>query len=123
MTRTELYDLACTKWKSPAIVQMGDEYLVGEWVSLGEYNAALCMFLSGDKQGVRVHGRGSSWDEAAKAAGLDPNVAPPVLARKERVCGTVGCNEPRTDGAFCPKCFDEHRDDREIHSPPPPSLE
>jgi hypothetical protein len=179
MTKTEAYDLACTKVKDPALVEMGGLCVIGEWVLLAEYNELLCILTSKTK-GVKVLGEGATWDEAAVKAGLVPvggdamlllaeaearsfevsdrsfadvpvtntrmatveDLTPPVLARKEpapilarkepvtavspkSVCRTYGCNAPRTEGnPFCPKCFqehvsEEHREEREVHSPPP----
>ncbi len=70
MTQNEVYDLACAKLKEPAVVMMGSECVIGEWVSLAEYNEFLCV-LTSKTRGVRVLGRGASWAEAVADAGLD----------------------------------------------------
>jgi hypothetical protein len=146
MTENEVYDLACTKWKDPAVTRMGDEYVIGEWVLLSEYNEALTVFNS-KSRGVRVHGRGRSWEEALVKSGvksgvmtMEPNKKPAfdwtitpemahehkvkelnaVLARKEAICPTPGCGAKKeATNPFCPTCFEEHRDAREMHATPP----
>lgn len=130
MTRTELYDLACRKWKDPAVILLGDECILGEWMSVGEVRPDDGVVLSNEKQAVQVLARAATWDELAVKVGLDEDTpvtntrmvtvkdAAAVLAHKEPSCDTYGCNEPRTDGAFCPRCFQERRADRELHSPP-----
>lgn len=69
MTAVEAYDLACKTMKSPAVVMMGDQCVIGEWVKLSEYNATLCLFVS-KSQGVKVRGQGKTWTEAATKARL-----------------------------------------------------
>ena len=71
MTKTEAYDLACTKVKDPAVVEMGGLCVIGEWVPLSEYNEVLCILVSKTK-GVKVIGLGTTWSEAVVKAGLVP---------------------------------------------------
>lgn len=134
MTETQVYDLALSKMKDPAVVKMGNLCIVGEWVKLSEFDGNT--ILKTKLSGVRVLGTGATWDEAAVKAGLvvvggqaalliAAANQKPVLTHKEenvRRCRTYGCNEPRSDRSeFCPKCFQVNISERDIHEPSPPS--
>lgn len=144
MTKEEAYDLACTKMPEPAVLMVGDRYVIGEWIALAELpEGASPLILACKERGVRIMGEGQSWDEAVVNARLVPvggdatlmlaeaNARPSVITHTRmatlkdlRICGTYGCEEPRAEGVpFCPRCFEEHRDNREVPPPPPPSID
>jgi len=119
MTRTELYDLACRKWKDPAVILLGDECILGEWMSVGEVRPDDGVVLSNEKQAVQVLARAATWDELAVKVGLDEdtpvtNTRMATVKDAAAVLGFLMC----TDGAFCPQCSQERRANRELHSPP-----
>lgn len=189
MTEVEVYDLACTKWKDPAVMRMGDRCIIGVWVSLQEQVENDDRILHSKDKGIRVIGEGLTWKEAVVNAGLvpvygcmvdgrmpankpknslsfviTPEMArevemkrlgvlgthglspqqvradgPLVLSARRRAafaaetfmgdnpdllarlaCPTPGCGVVKQSGnPFCPKCFEEHRDAREMHATPP----
>lgn len=70
VTSWEVYDLAIARrWKEPAILRLGDRCVIGEWTPLAEIdpNDLICATRS---RGILVRGEGSTWEEAARAAGL-----------------------------------------------------
>lgn len=128
---------------------IGQWVSLAEWVSAPEWAlpSTEVTILRSKTKGVRIVGEGASWEEAlkdAEARGWPTHMADvrkadfrvtdtrmatikdapiPFLPSDPERCKTYGCNEPRKEGdPFCSKCFEEHRDAREMQ-PSPPSRE
>ena len=77
MKPEQLYDLALARGiANPAVIQLGDRFVVGQWVSVAMLSDSLPRSLQGpwvlrtDTKGVKVIGEGDSWLAAGVAAGL-----------------------------------------------------
>ncbi len=68
MTQAEIYGWLMTKnIAEPAVLQMGDRFVVGRWESISEKLPSGYMLRSG-RVAVYVLGEGSTWIEAYEAA-------------------------------------------------------
>lgn len=83
MTKEEIYDLALKRYKEPAVLRLGSEYILGYWLLKTEAKGVPLM-LEGHTSGVVLVARAASLDLLAKEAGLMEEAAPPPAASSSK---------------------------------------
>lgn len=56
-----VYDLFCKFVKEPAVLKLGDRFIAGEWVSIGELKGTVV--CRGEKKAIQVICEGTSWGD------------------------------------------------------------
>ena len=107
--RTVIYDALLARGeKEPAVVRWGDRMIVGRWVAVLRIRQdadTRTHVLRSSTRAIEVIGEGSTWHEAAVAAGLDdePPLSKSGEPKGERVGGE--CEHISAgDGRRCARC-------------------